>query len=106
MGGVMAISWTGAFFLSTVENYIPNTMPKLKIAVSGAKIVIAFPIRCVEWSSNKIFGFAENLIVGRPLPTNVTEVFNLKVGPKLKDIGKLKKPVLNWLIEKLNDLNK
>jgi hypothetical protein len=62
-------------------------------------------IRCVEWTSNQIFGFAENLIIGRSLPTNVTEVSKLNTGPKLKNITKIKKPVLSWLINRLNDLN-
>jgi len=106
MAGVVAVSWTGSLFLSTVENYIPNTMPRLKIIVSGTKFVTALPIRCVEWTSNQIFGFVENIVVGRQLPTNITEVSKLNVGPKLKDIRKLKKPVLTWVVEKLNALNK
>lgn len=99
MGAVVAISWTGSLFFSTVENYIPDG--RLKTVVSGAKIIVAFPIRCVEWTSNQIFGFVENTVVGRPLPTNITEVYRLNIGPKLKDISKLKKPVLDWLVEKL-----
>jgi len=56
MAGVIALSWTGSLFLSTLENYIPNTMPKTKLVVSGTKVVTALPIRCVEWTSNHIFG--------------------------------------------------
>jgi len=96
MAGVVALNWTGSLFFSTLENYIPNTMPRVKMVVSGAKFGAALPIRCVEWTSNQILGFAENLIVGSPLPTNVTEVYRLNVGPKLKNITKLKKPILEW----------
>ena len=38
------------------------------------------------------------MILGYPLPINITEAYKLNVGPKLENISKLKKPVLEWLI--------
>jgi hypothetical protein len=105
ISAVVAMSWSGSMFLSLVEPHIPNTMPKVKFAVSGAKFVVAIPIRLVEWTSNNIFGFAENLIIGSPLPTNVTEVYRYHIGPKIEDIQKIKKPVIKWLIKTLHDIN-
>lgn len=102
MTGVVALSWTGSLFFSTLENFIPNTMPRVKLAVTGMKYGTALPIRCVEWTSNQIFGFAEKLVVGRQLPTNVTETYKLNIGPKLENITEIKKPVLRWLINQLN----
>ena len=106
MSGVVALSWTGSLFFSTLENYIPNTMPKTKMVVTGIKYGVALPVRSVEWTSNQIFGFAENLIVGRQLPTNVTEVYKLSIGPKLENVSQIKKPVLGWLINQLQKWNK
>ena len=106
MSGVVALSWTGSLFFSTLENYIPNTMPRTKLVVNGVKYGIALPIRCVEWTSNQIFGFAEKMVIGRQLPTNVTEVYKLNIGPKLENITEIKKPVLSWLINQLNKWNK
>lgn len=105
MAGIVGLSWSGSLFFSTLENYVPNTMPRVKLAVTGIKYATAFPIRCVEWTSNQIFGFAEKMVIGRPLPTNVTEVYKLNIGPELKNITEIKKPVLNWLIKQLNKLN-
>jgi hypothetical protein len=106
MGGVVALSFTGSLFFSTLENYIPNTMPRTKLVVSAAKFGTALPVRCVEWTSNTIFGFAENVLVGKSFPTNITDVYRLNVGPKLKNIGKFKKPALDWLVKQLDNLNK
>lgn len=99
MAGVIALSWSGSLFFSTLENYIPNTQPKIKTVVSAAKFVIALPIRCSEWTGNRIFGFVEYYAFGTSLPTNVTEVYKLNVGPKLKNLDTIKKPVLKWLIK-------
>ena len=104
MAGVVALSWSGSLFFSTLENYIPNSMPRTKMIVSGVKYGIALPVRCVEWTSNQIFGFAENLIIGGPLPTNITEVYKLNVGPKLENITKFKKPLLIWLRDRIDKL--
>lgn len=101
MAGVIALSWTGSLFFSTLESYIPTTMPRVRIVVTGLKYATGFPVRCVEWTSNTIFGFAENLIVGHQLPTNVTEVYKLNIGPKVKDIGKLRKLFFKWLGSKI-----
>ena len=106
MSGVVALSWTGSLFFSTLENYIPNTMPRLKLAVTGMKYGTALPIGCVEWTSNQIFGIAENMVIGRPLPTNITEAYRLHIGPKLENITQIKKPVLSWLINQLKKGNK
>ncbi len=106
MSGVVALSWTGSLFFSTLENYIPNTMPRLKLAVTGMKYGTALPIRCVEWTSNQIFGVAENMVIGRPLPTKITEAYRLHIGPKLENITQIKKPVLSWLINQLKKGNK
>jgi len=99
MGGVIAVSWSASLFLGTLENYIPNTMPKTKIVISATKFTVSLPIRCVEFTGNAIFGTFEKLIVGMPLPTNITEVYKLNVGPNLKNVQEFKKPILNWLIK-------
>ena len=104
MSGVITISWSGSLFLSTVENHIPNNMIRTKVAVSGAKFVVALPVRCVEWTSNRIFGFAENILVGSELPTNVTEVYRFQEGPKVKNLSKIKNPIIDWVIDKLKKL--
>ena len=51
-------------------------MPAVKFAVSGMKFGTALPIRFVEWTSNKIFGFAEMVVIGCELPTNITQVYS------------------------------
>lgn len=104
MPGVLALSWSGSLFLSAVEHYIPTNMVKTKVVVSGAKVVLSFPIRTVEWTSNAIFGCVEKIIVGNPLPTNITEVYKLNEGPNLKNLAQIKKPVIEWLIEWLKKL--
>ena len=106
MSGVVALSWTGSIFFSTLENYVPNTMPRVKFAVTGMKYGTALPIRCVEWTSNQIFGFAEKMVIGGQLPTNITEVYKLNIGPKLENITEIKKPVVSWLIKQLQKWNK
>jgi hypothetical protein len=106
MGGVVALSWSGSLFLSTLESYIPNNMTSLKLVVSGLKFGTVILIRCVEWVYNHIIGFAENLIIGDQLPINIMDAYKLSIGPKLKNIAKLKKPVLGWLVDQLNKLNK
>jgi len=101
MAGILALSWSGSVFLSTVENYIPNSMVRTKAVVCGAKFLTALPVRTVEWTSNQIFGFVENIVIGSPLPTNITQVHRLDVGPKLEDISKLKTQVIQWLLNHL-----
>jgi len=103
MTGVIAINWCGSFLFSTVENYILNNMSNTKAVILSTKFMMALPICCVEWTSNAIFGFPEKIFVEHQLPTNITEVYKLSVGPKLKDINELKKPVINWLIDKLKN---
>jgi len=106
MSGVVALSWSGSLFFSTLENYIPSNMTRTKVVVSGLKYGAALPIRCVEWTSNQIIGFAENILMGSQLPINITDTYKLSIGPKLKNISKVKKPLLGWLINQLNKLNK
>lgn len=101
MAGIVGLSWSGGLFFSMLENYIPNTMPTLKASVSGLKVVVSFPIRTVEWTSNQIFGAVEKRVIGIPLPTNITEVYGLNLGPRLQDLSKLKTGVMEWLIERL-----
>jgi hypothetical protein len=101
---VVAMSWSGSMFLSLVEPHIPSSMTKVKLVVSGTKFLVAMPIRLVEWTSNNIFGFAENLIIGSALPTNVTQCYRYNVGPKIEDIQKIKKPVIKWLIKTLHNI--
>jgi len=80
-------------------------MTNLKLVVNGLKFGTALPIRCVEWTSNQIIGFAENITMGYQLPINITDVYCLSIGPKLKNLAKVKKPVVAWLINQLNKLN-
>lgn len=93
LSGVIALSWTGSMFLATLENYIPNDFVKTKSIIKGSKFALAVPIRLVEYTSNVIFGTAENLTIGVQLPINVTDNFKVTNGPRLQDIKKLKKPV-------------
>lgn len=78
-------------------------MPRLKLFVVTKKFVVAGPRRCVEWSGNQILGDVEYVFLGHSLPTNITEVFKLNKGPKLKE---LKNPVLTWMVDKLQKFNK
>ena len=97
LSGVIALSWTGSMFLSTLENYIPNDFVKTKAIIKGSKFAIAIPIRLVEHTTNTIFGATENWTIGVQLPINVTDKFNVADGPRIKDIKKLKKPVGEFL---------
>jgi hypothetical protein len=103
MSGMIAISWTTSLSLATLENYIPNNMVKTKIVVSGAKLVTSLLIRCVEWTTNKIFGVVENVVLGSPLPINITGVYKFNVGPKLEDLAKIKKPIVQWLLNQISN---
>lgn len=103
MPGIVALSWSGSVFLSTLENYVPASFPITKGLISGGKFVVALPIRLVEWTGNQIFGVVETAIIGRSLPTNITEVYKLNVVPKLKDLEKLRKPAINWVIQQLKN---
>lgn len=96
-GGILALSWSGSLFFATLENYIPNNWVKTKAIVCGTKFVAAIPIRMSEATMNGIFGFVERIVVGSPLPTNITEVYKLDVGPKLKDLPGLRKSVFQFL---------
>ena len=106
MTGIVALSWSSSLFLSSLENYIPSSIPRVKLFIVTTKFVRAAPIRCVEWSGNQILVGVEYVFLGHSLPTNITEVFKLNEGPKLKDLKELKKPILSWMVDKLQNLNK
>ena len=90
---LVALSWSGGLFLSTLENIIPNNMNKTKAVVTTSKVIISLPIRLVELTSNSIIGFVENRTIGTQLPINVTDDFRLSSGPRLRDLSNLKKPI-------------
>lgn len=98
MSGAMALSWTGSMFLSTLDNYVPNTMPITKTVIKGSRFAISIPMQIAEYTSNLIIGSIENVTIGAQLPTNVTSKFQLTDGPKLQDISKLKKPIKRFLL--------
>ena len=91
--GLITLSWSESLFFSTVKNYILNTMTKTKLTLSGTKFVLVLPIPCVEWTSNRIFGFIENIVVDSEILINTTEAYRLHEGPKLKNTFKFKKPL-------------
>lgn len=97
LSGILALSWSGSIFLATLENYIPNTFVKTKAVVSGLKCITAFPVTIVEATSNAIFGFVETAFIGTALPTNVTAVHKLNIGPKIEDLRHVKKSFFNWI---------
>lgn len=101
MGAILVISWSGGMFFASLEPYIPNNMPLLKATVSGLKFVSSFPIRTSEYVFNSMTGPFEKRFIGAALPTNVTEVFKLNVGPELKNLKELRKPLIDWIIKKL-----
>jgi len=102
VGLTIAVSWTGRLFLSTVENYIPNDFVKTKAVVKGSKFLIGLPLMMAEHTTNVIIGRIEMLLSGNELPINVTKHFNITEGPRLKDINKLKKPIIKFLRDKLD----
>lgn len=104
IGGVVALSWSGIIFFSTLENYVPNNMTTLKLVVGGLKFATALPIRCVEWTSNQMIGFVEKVTIGYQLSTNITDAYRLSIGPKLKNIAKFRKPLLGWVINQFVQL--
>jgi hypothetical protein len=61
MADVVALSWAGSLFFSMLENYIPNTLSKLKSIITGVKFTTVLSIRWVESTFNQMFGFAEKL---------------------------------------------
>jgi hypothetical protein len=101
MAGILALSWSGSIFFSTLENYIPNNMVRTKTVVGGLKFMIALPVRWTEWTANTIMTIPEMILIGAPLPTNVTETYRLHVGPKIQDLSKIKKSVVQWLLKQL-----
>lgn len=95
--GALAISYSGSLFFSTIENYIPNTLPKTKAVIGAMKVVVSLPLQIAELTSNAIFGVGEKIVTGHKLPTNVTSTFQLDKGPKLRNLPELKKPVGEFL---------
>ena len=63
ISGVLNLSWSGSLFFAILENYIPSTstMLKIKMVVTELNYEVALPIQFVEWISNQILGFVENL---------------------------------------------
>lgn len=103
MAGVVALSWSGSLFLATLENYIPNNMVRTKAVICGTKFVVGIPVRLTEWTANQIFGFPEKIVIGIPLPTNVTQVFRVHVGPEIEKIVEVKKSTIKWLLKQLEN---
>ena len=91
---LVALSWSGGLFLSTLENIISDNMNKTKALISGSKVIISLPIRVVELTSNSIIGFVENPTIGTQLPINVTQDFRLAQDPRIRDLSNLKKLLL------------
>ena len=89
--GAMALSYSGSLFLSTLDNYIPNSWVRTKTSVGLAKVVVSFPLHITEKTTNVIFGSVEKLIIGTKLPTNVTAAFAVDKGPRLSSFGEIKK---------------
>jgi len=50
IAGVVAVSYSGSLFFSTIENYRPNTLPKTKVVVGAAKVLISLPLQIVEFT--------------------------------------------------------
>ncbi|MGL4759093.1 MAG: hypothetical protein ACRCXZ_07165 [Patescibacteria group bacterium] len=100
MAGILALSWSGSLFLSTLENYIPTSMSKTKTVVEGLKFVVALPVRWTEWTANKVFSIPEMILIGTPLPTNITQAYRLHVGPKIEDLSSIQKSVVKWLLKR------
>lgn len=94
----IAISFTGALFLSIVESYLPAG--NIKTVVKGVKVIIGFPVGIAELMVNGIVGTFETLIIKEPLPINVTDVYGFTDGPrieKIKGIGnKIHDFLLSW----------
>ena len=90
--GALALSYSGGLFFSTLENYILNTFSKTKVVVGITKIVVSILIQMIEFTSNAIIGFGENLPTGNKLPTNVTSVYGLEKVLKLGSLLKLERP--------------
>ena len=86
MTDIVSLSWSDSLFLSSLENYIPSSIPRVKLFVVTKKFVRAAPIRYGEWSWNQILDGVEYLFLGHSLPTNLTEGVKLNEGPKLKDL--------------------
>lgn len=95
--GALAISYSGSLFFSTIENYIPNSLPKTKAVIGAIKVVVSLPLQITEFTANAIFGVGEKIVTGHKLPTNVTSKFQLDKGPKLSKLPELKKPVGEFL---------
>ena len=59
------ISFSGALFLSLVENHLSTD--NLKTALKGVKIIVAFPLGIAELVTNGIVGSFEKLIINESL---------------------------------------
>lgn len=72
-----------------------------KTVVCSSKFLIGVPIRIMESTSNGILGFVEERVIGTALPMNVPEVYKLNEGPRIEDLKKIKRPIINWLLNRL-----
>jgi|GEM_PF-1974450 len=97
MSGVLDLSWTGAFFLATCENYISNSWVLSKSGVRAAKVMMVFPVHLFEWSINQIGNLVEGNVLTKlklvdgPFPINRTDSFQLNVGPKVEDLPEIQR---------------
>lgn len=65
LSSTLAISFTGALFLSLVENHLLAN--NLKTAIKGVKVIVAFPVSVAELVTNGIVDTFEKLIINEPL---------------------------------------
>jgi hypothetical protein len=65
LSSTFAISFSGALFLSLVEDHLSTD--NLKTAVKGVKIIVAFPVGIAKLLTNGIVGNFEKLIRNEPL---------------------------------------
>jgi hypothetical protein len=96
LSSTIAISFTGAMFLSLVESYLPAG--NIKTVVKGAKVIIAIPIGITEVVTNGIIGTLEKLVMHEPLPINVTDVYGFSDGPKIEDVKGIRDKVTDFLL--------
>ena len=55
--GAADLSWPGILFLTTLDNYIPNSFSNTKVVIKVSKFVLGILIIFVEHTSTAIIGF-------------------------------------------------
>lgn len=98
---MITIRFSGSLFLSTIENYIPASIPRLKMVIGGLKYIVALPIKLVDYLGNKILKFGEKFFMWNSLLITIINVYRINEGPYLSKMGEFKKPIINGLIERL-----